>query len=87
MIQRQNQMLNSSWYPWWTVLLSQRLLTPKPAESVTRFSNPQRALLKSNAASHLLLSLALTVMFCSGISFSTTASTFLTELSFKFNEA
>lgn len=74
-------MLKSNWTPWWMVLLSERAaLTPKPAERVTKFSNPQRALLNKKATSHLLLTLALRLMFCSGKTFSTTASICLTLL-------
>jgi len=63
------------------------LLTPKPAETVTKSSNPQRALLNNKAASYLLLNFALTVIFCSGICLSTTPSIFLRLKSFNDNDA
>ena len=82
-----DQMLKSTWRPWLIDLLSEMtLLIPKPAERVTMFSNPQRALLNKKATSYLLLTLALTVMLWAGITLSTTASTLLTLLSFKLNE-
>lgn len=77
MINEQDQMLKSSCTPWLIVLLSDTiLLTPNPAYKVTKSSNPQRARLNNNATSYLWFTLPLTVMFCSGICLSTTASTF-----------
>jgi hypothetical protein len=77
MINEQNQMLKSSWTPWLMTLLSEtKLLTPKPADNVTKFSYPQTALLKTNAKSYLWLTFPLRVMFCYGSCLSTTISAF-----------
>lgn len=63
-------MLKSIWAPRWNVLLSESiLLTPNPSETVTKSSNPHKALLTKKATLNLLSTLALRVTPFSGNDF------------------
>lgn len=83
-----HQMLKSTCTPHWIFLLSDlALLIPNPADKLARLSTFQTGLFTSRATSDLWLTLALTVTFCSGILFSTTAATFLGLLSARLRTA